>query len=163
MTPQPLTSFTPTIPTSTPSLDLIIHLHDVQFWVSYLLPSCINYSKFVIHTDPDLHFHHNPASALFSSSLLESFWLHFFPDVLLSLGSQLSSAFAYPLKFPTDLELAIASSMGCSAARESCTDWACHKFMLLYFNRAVISAQHFFYSSLADSLLIPHSSFSKHF
>ena len=81
------------------------------------------------------------------------------------MASQLSSAFTYSLKFLSDLELPIASLLGCRvlAARESCADWVCHKFILVHFNQAVISAQHFFYSSLADSLLIPHGSFSKHF
>lgn len=80
------------------------------------------------------------------------------------MASQLSSAFAYSLKFPTDLELPTASLLVCrmllekavliESATNSCS------FTL---SKPSYSAQHFFYSSLADSLLIPHSSFSKHF
>lgn len=80
------------------------------------------------------------------------------------MSSQLSNAFAYSLKFPTDLELPTASLLVCrmllekavliESATNSCS------FTL---TKPSYSAQHFFYSSLADSFLIPHSSFSKYF
>lgn len=100
----------------------------------------------------------------YSCGLLAYFWLPFFLSTLLPMTSQLSCAFAYCLKFLSDLDLPIASLLGCRVLLEKAVlIESATNSRSFPFNQAVISAQHFFYSSLADSLLIPRSSFSKHF
>lgn len=160
VTPQFLTSLTPMIPNCSPSLDLIIYLHNLQFWVSCLstislMSAILNFLLililvFLLITTLTLLFFLLSVNFLPTSFLPSSCFhgqptqqcLHVLPKI--SHGPWTSKYFLARLK---------------SAARESCTDWVCHKFMLVHFNWAVLSAQHFFYSSLADSLLIPHSLF----
>lgn len=59
-----------------------------------------------------------PCLSSFPSSLLAPLWHHFFPDYPAFHGQPTQQCFAYSLKFPTDLELPIASLLGCRVLLE---------------------------------------------
>lgn len=129
VTPQFLSSSTSMILNSTPSLDLIICLHNLKFCVS--TSQQVSFMSVILNLSVILTL-----SSLSSQPCLSSFSLVCWPlsdfisfwPILLSLASQFSNAFAYSLKFPTDLELPIASLLGCRVLLEKAvlTESAAH-------------------------------------